>query len=560
MHVVSSSSLLRGFVLALVVGGGVARAAELPVVAVVACDAYGELIKQAGWVGIQVGNPALPLLIEGSLAAATQGKGLNGLDRTRPLGIVVSADGDMPVVHGYLPIKDLDKLLETLQGVLGPATKEGDKRIVSPPGGLPLEIVERDGWAIVSPQGAPAGPADPAALIAKLTDAYSLAAEIFPARMPEGMREQLRQAIAQGGQMAAAGGQAFDPAVLLAGDEALAQAESLTLGVAVDVAKDRVFVESRTVMVPGSEAAAVWDNAGSTADALALPAAGDGKPAAIRAHHAQAVPAEARPGVQAALLRALPIDGGDPLTAAIFGLVRDLAEAMLDTGGIDTGLAVDTSGTGGDTLVPAITISARIADGPGLETRVKERLGKEGALPPGAKARFDAGKAAGANLHEIELDLAGTPLVDTLGEKLVITLAVTPDRGIVLVGGDVPARVKAAVEAAGGAEEGRKPLTGVDVSLASLMAYAAAVSQAAQPDDPTAAILAAVAKKAADLPSTLVQLLVRPIKGGVAMRLSADAGAVRTIASAVNARPPVTPAGPPAGGLPLPGGAPALAP
>ena len=90
---------------------GPARAAENPVVAVVACDGYADLKKQLGWVGTQVGNPTLAAFAESFVMMATQFKGLAGLDVSRPLGVVVTADGETPVIHGYVPVKDLDKLL-----------------------------------------------------------------------------------------------------------------------------------------------------------------------------------------------------------------------------------------------------------------------------------------------------------------------------------------------------------------------------------------------------------------------------------------------------------------
>ncbi|MFM7137336.1 MAG: hypothetical protein ACKO1M_09770, partial [Planctomycetota bacterium] len=484
-------------------------------------------------------------------AAATQGKGLNGLDRTRPLGVVVSADGDMPIVHGYLPIKDLDKLLETLQGVLGPAEPAGDKRVVTVPGGPPLEITEADGWAIISPQGSPAGAANPDKLIAAVAEAYSVGAKLFPAQMPEGMRNQVRAAIEQGAAAAAEQGPPVDAAAVNAMVESLSETESLSFGLAIDLPKERVFFETRTVMLPDSPAATVWENAGRTGNALALPSGSDGEPAAIHAHHSQAVSPAARPALEATLAQVLPAGGGDPVTDALFGLVQDLVGAMLDAGGLEAAVAVDTSVAKTDALLPAVTLAARIKDGPALEQQVKNRFGKDGALPPEAKVTFDAGKAAGANLHEITIDISGLPAADQIGDTLAATLAVTADRAYLLVGGDVAKRVAAAVAAGAEADQASKPISGVELAVPALMAYAGEMAKAS--GDAAGDVLTDVAKQSADKANPLVQLLVRPIERGVAMRLSAEAGAIETIAAAVTAQAP--------GGLaPAGAGAPALAP
>lgn len=539
---------------------GAAKAAENPVVAVVACDGYADLKKQLGWVGTQVGNPTLAAFAESFVMMATQFKGLAGLDVSRPLGVVVTADGETPVFHGYVPVKDLGKLLETLQGTVGPAAKVGDKRTVQVPGGPPLEITEQGGWAIVTPQGSPAGPANAEQLISAVSEALSIGVQLFPAAMPEGMRGQVKGMIEQGAAAAADQGQPLDAAAIAAAFDGLADTEYLLFGLAVDPAKDRLFIENRTVMLAGTDAAAVWSNAGQTANAIGVPPAANGKPAAIRAHHAQAVPPAARVAIEATLAQVLPAGTGDPISDSLFGLLQDLVGAMLDAGALDAGLAIDTSTATTDQLLPAVTLSARIKDGPALEKQVKNRLGNEGALPPQATVRFDAGRQAGANLHEIEIDLAGVPEADKLGGTLNATLAVTADRAFLLVGGDVAGRLAAAMEAGGQVDGDSKPLTGVNISVASLLAYAATMTKAANPDDPAGGVLSDVAREAVGKPSTLVQLLLRPIERGVAMRLTADAGAVQTIAAAVTAQQKVLLPG--GASLPLPGGlgGPAIAP
>ena len=537
---------------------GPARAAENPVVAVVACDGYADLKKQVGWVGTQVGNPTLAAFAESFVMMATQFKGLAGLDVSRPLGVVVTADGETPVIHGYVPVKDLDKLLETLQGTVGPAAKVGGKRTVQMPGG-PLEITEQGGWAIGPPQGSPAGPANAEQLISAVSEALSIGVQLFPAAMPEGMRGQVRGMIEQGAAAAADQGQPLDAAAIAAAFDGLADTEYLLFGLAVEPSKDRLFLENRTVMLAGTDAAAVWSNAGQTANALGVPTAANGKPATVRAHHAQAVPPAARVAIEATLAQVLPAGTGDPISDSLFGLLQDLVAAMLDAGALDAGLAIDTSAATTDLLLPAVTLSARIKDGPALEKQVKNRLGNEGSLPPQATVRFDAGRQAGANLHEIEIDLAGVPEADKLGRTLNATLAVTADRAFLLVGGDVAGRLAAAMEAGGRVDGESKPLTGIDISVASLLAYAATMSKAANPDDPAGVVLSDVARDAVGKPSTLVQLLLRPIERGVAMRLTADAGAVQTIAAAVTAQQKGLL---PGGALPLPDGlgVPAIAP
>jgi len=541
----------------------VATAADGDVVAVVACDGYADLKKQIRWIGTLIGNPSLDGFAESFIMMATQFKGLAGLDVNRPVGVVVTVQGDAPVVHGFVPVKDLDKLLGALQGVLGPAEQNGGLRRISPPGGMRLDIAEQAGWAILTPRGTKADLADPSALFDPIVTSLSLGVQVFPSRMPAGMRALLRAGIDQAADMAAAQGQDVDRGALDAALAGLDDTESLLLGLAIDEADDRVFIETRTVMEPTSITAALWTAAGRAAGGtVPLPAPANGKVLTLRAHHAQAVPEVSRRPVEATLDQALP-GGDDPISRVVGGLLRDIVGGMLDAGGFDTGVAIDaTTATEAEPL-PAVTVGVRVKDGRALEERVKARLGKANALPPGVTARFDAGtrggegKAAKATLHEITVDLTGMPNADRFGGRLGITLAVTPDYAYVLTGGDVAARIDGLL-AAGRPQPAPQPLVGGEVALAGLLDYAAKAARVFNAGNPQNAELAQMAEAAAENPEALVRLQVRPIDRGVSLRLAADGGVIRTIATSVSA---VQPAGA-AGGFELrPGRAgPAIAP
>jgi hypothetical protein len=511
-------------------------AAEPTVVAAVGIDGYADIKKQLGWLGKQVGNPQLPALAESFVMMATQFKGLAGLDPSRPLGVVVSANpanDDEPVAHMYVPVKDLAKLLDVFKGMTGPAQQVGDKRVLALPNGMRLEVAEKDGWAIIAPQGSDGGPAAPEKIIAALVDDFSIGVRLFPSAMPEGMRDRVKNMAEEAVERAAEQGQQVDPAAVALGLQSLETVETLTFGVAIDEPGDQVFLESRTVMVPGTPAAAGWSAAARSDAGLGLPAAADGKPAAARAHYAHDIEAANRLAIEATLVQLLPAGTGDPITDSLFGIVQDLAGAMLDAGGLDAGLVIDTSKADGDHPLPAVTLSARIKDGPALEKQLKNRLGNEGALPPQATIKFDAGRAAGANLHELTIDISELPQAQVVGDSLVATLAVANDRAYLLLGGDVATQLAAAVAAGKQPAAGSKPLMGVDLSVASLLGYAARMGERFNPEDPASEALERVAAAIADKPSTLVQLLVRPIERGGSIRLAIDAGALQALSSAV---------------------------
>jgi hypothetical protein len=75
------------------------------------------------------------------------------------------------------------------------------------------------------------------------------------------------------------------------------------------------------------------------------------------------------------------------------------------------------------------------------------------------------------------------------------------------------------------------PFAGVDASLAAMVGYAAKMMKAFSPDDPQGEALGDVADQAAKKDSTQVQFSVKPIDRGLTLRLSADAGALQTVAA-----------------------------
>jgi hypothetical protein len=517
-----------------------ARAADEPVVlGVVACDPYADLKKQIGWVGGLVDQPGLAALAETPLMMATQFKGLAGLDVTRPLGVVVTAEGpaEAPVMRGFVPVKDLGKLLDSLAPVIGPVEEQNGVKTITPAGMPPLQIVEKAGWAIISPQGSPAAPAGLEELLDPIVKSFSLGIQLFPARLPEGLRAQLQAML---GQAAAMQGQAVDADAVAA---QLATTESFLLGVNIDIEKERVFVENRTAMTEQSADGKLFGEMAQATLTMPAPATADGKPAAVSGHAALAIPAAFR---KQALDMVQGLDAaGLPGLAIIPAILRNVLPAMLDTDAVDASLTIDTAASKAEPgkAMPAITACMKVKDGRALEAALKKAFAAKDALPEGVAVKFDTGKAGAATLHVVELDVPNVEaaMAQAIGEKVAITLGVSPDRAVVALGADAEKRITG-LAAGGDASPNAKPFAGLDLSLVPLLRWVAQVRSMdnAGADDVTAAVLEAI-EKATNLPSTSLQLLLRPIDRGMASRLSADAGAIRLLKDVftVTSRPQV---------------------
>jgi len=540
-----------------------AHADERTVLAVVTCDSYADLKKQFGWLGAQVGQPGLAAMLESVLLMATQGRGLAGLDVKRPLGAVLTTDGNDIAVHGFVPVKSLDKLLDSLQAVTGPTEQSGDTRSLTLPNGIALDVVEENGWAIVSPQGIDVEAVDPTPLFAPLSENYTLGIELFPHLLPDSLRQQLRMLIEQGAAAAGEQGQQLDGRALAAALDGFADTESLALGIAIDGEKDRLFIENRTVAVPGSPMARAMEGSDKGQSTVPMPPAADGKRPAVSAHLVQSVPAASRQDAQIMLDQALPPDSNDPLTKTLAILLRESLASVLATGGIDAAVCVDTTAAAKKTALPSITAGLRVKDGAALENRVKQSFGGlNGAkqlLPKGVDVAFDSGKVGTTNLHTITVDLSGTDAAESLGKSLELTLAVAPEYAFLMAGGDPRQRLATVLGPDGKADPQAKPIVGVDVSVNRVLAYAA--DRGALPAEAVPAATAPAAEdNGGDKQDGTVKLLIRPIERGVATRVSADGSAVRALAAGAGAGAgnPNGAAVPP--GLPIPNGFPIPAP
>lgn len=523
-----------------------AWAAESDVIAVVAIDPYADIRNQLTWVGEQVGNPTLAGFAESFILLATQGKGLAGLDVKRPVGIVVTSNGGpLPTAHAFVPVKDLAKLLGAIQGLTGPIEEDGDVRRIAPPGGMPLEITEKNGWAVLSQPGEPIDLDDPTTLIGPLSETHTLAVELFPSRMPAELRNRLNELLEEAARNAAERGQPMDDATLRAGVESLEHVEKLVVGFAVDVAKETMRVDVTSTLTPEAGAALKWPKVAGT---IASPDTANGKPAAMRGHYVAAIPKDGEAAMRTAIDQVLSAADDTPRDQAIAGLLRDMIAAMLQTGTIDAGFTIDTSAASEESPLPAITIGMKVKDGAALQSKIKERLSKPGVLPEDVAVAFDTGKEGDATLHEITIDTSKSPATERLGDHVKVTLAVTPDYAYLMAGGDVKKRLATTLAAAGKPVPDATPFVGVDTSLAALVDYAARMTKIFTPENPQSEALDVVAAQAAEKESTAIRLSATPIERGFTFQLSIDGGALQTVVGSssvsVNVQPNSRPMAP----------------
>ena len=486
------------------------------VVAVVAMDSYRDLKKQLTWLGRETGNPMLAGGAEGMLMMATQGQGLAGLDVRQPLGVIITSDNGIISGCGCVPAKDLDGLLGSLQGVLGAVQNQDGVRKLSIPGMGSADIIERDGWALISPTGMPvAADINPDEAFETLTDDFTLAVSFFPSVLPEPLLQQLAQMATQAAAQAPGSGgpQAGDAVAAMV--DGFGQIESMTLGIGINEEKGRLEIENRTVAIPGAPGAV---DAEETAT-LSVPLQQSSEPM-VRMMLAQTVTPEMQQQVQLGLEQAAA-QNTDPQAEPVIKMLGTILGIMLDSGKLDATLAVTADGAKTE-----VTGGARVGDGRSLESTIKKSV--EGVeLPPGVTLEFDVDSMGDATLHTLEIDPAAAGEGEA-GGPVKVTLAITPTHVYALAGGDVGSRLDSLMQGSS-AERQVRPGMAIQLAVEQLLDFIAVTA-------PDAADLAPAAEAAKAAPSAMLQFVVRPIDRGMAWQLTADGGVLRAVAAVVAAQ------------------------
>ena len=124
-----------------------------------------------------------------------------GLDNKRPSGALLYFEGDNPepTTVAFLPIKDIDDLLDTLSDMVE-VDEEGDLIKIIPPNGETLFAREQGSHMfITTDKNALADlPAEPAAMLGDLPAKYNVGVHVFGDRVPEELRQKAIDMIKEG--------------------------------------------------------------------------------------------------------------------------------------------------------------------------------------------------------------------------------------------------------------------------------------------------------------------------------------------------------------------------
>jgi hypothetical protein len=103
-----------------------APAAEMQPIAVLSFSGYERFVADVAALGETAKNKTLPSSLAGFLRRKTGIESLEGLDRGRPLGMVLATDGLAVVPIAFVPVADGEKLLRSLEKLIGKPERLAD--------------------------------------------------------------------------------------------------------------------------------------------------------------------------------------------------------------------------------------------------------------------------------------------------------------------------------------------------------------------------------------------------------------------------------------------------
>jgi len=165
---------------------------ELKPVALAAMTSYDETMANLALLGKLSDWSDLPQNVEGLIKLFTRGRGLKGLDKTKPSGIFVQTDGKKYYGYGMVPVANAQELYETFRPHVRDAKEVGDKlyQVQTPHG--PSFAKVKDGWVIVSrkQEDLAHAPEDPGKLLAGMTKRYDAGVRIYLGNVPAEHRDK----------------------------------------------------------------------------------------------------------------------------------------------------------------------------------------------------------------------------------------------------------------------------------------------------------------------------------------------------------------------------------
>jgi hypothetical protein len=529
--------------------------AEVKTLAVVAMNSYDEIVSDVNFAGSLADRPETGQMIDGMISLFTQGKGLVGVDKSKPWGVVVQTDGLQMMPIGCLPVTSLDQLLSIGVPFGLQVTENSDGiKVITLPNQQTIYAKAKDGWAFVSMSADTLAyaPANPMALLSKLVADYDMAAQISIQNAPEMYRQQAISALQAGlkeglEQKPDESDEQFQARQKLAEGQMdqivkmIKEVDDVTIGWAIDSQQQRAFADFTYRFLPDSKMAKQLSSYGQPQTnfagfyksdaALTLSFASKTDPDLIKddVDQIRASMQTVRQQVMKALdeENEFPDDATRDAVKAAMNDVMDALEATASAGQMDGGASLQ--------LQPdkCTVVAGMLVKSPEkIESALKKLSDVAEKDPDFPGIQWNAASHAGVNFHTLQVPVPeGEKNARRLfGEKVNVAVGIGPESVYFAVGPDYLEAINQAIDASAADPNKEVPPFEVSFSLGPIMAVSAAYEEDAKQKQVAQTIADMLQGEAQGRDH--VRMVGHFIPNGLRYRIEAEEGVLRAIGKA----------------------------
>ncbi|MHB0957942.1 MAG: hypothetical protein ACYC6N_09865 [Pirellulaceae bacterium] len=475
----------------------------------------------------------------GALVQLTGTSFVEGLDRTKPLGVLITIEEDEPKGIGFLAVPDLDKTLQALRDKFSFEVDDLGAGIKKLALGKGVYFKQQEGWVYVSdhPRHLTNLPADPVAMLGGLEKQYSVALRLYIQNIPQNLRDlglfQLHAQIDSDTRSAKLEDPEIDGPFLELLQKGLKgsvnvlvnESDQITLGWAVDSQQDQTYFDFQATALPGSSLARQLSELSGNPSTLTGFIMGE---AAATLQGTVRISAEHTRHIQALVdyLRKKALKGidRDPQAPAamkeIVNGVLDVLDRTVREGKTEIGASV--------VLAPKsfqFVAALRVADGRALADAFQKLFDLARQQPDVPEVKFYADKHRDVDFHTLTVPVSERD-ADTrqvLGEELDVVIGTGPQCLYFALGEAGDELLKQAIDKSVEAGEQTVLPAQLSVAVKPLTAFLSSLDATAEKPRKMAEIIAAA--RGGDE----ISLTATPVEHGIGFRLQIEAGVLEML-------------------------------
>ena len=520
-----------------------------PIVTVVVAG-HEEIFSDIDFLGGLAGNPHMGQQLQGMVGLFTGNQGLAGIDGEKPFGVIVQSDGLQFAGTGFVPVTNLDSVLNLLQMFNIEADKRADETYEVRAENQTLFFKHANNWALIGldPDRLHDAPANPEATFGSLVKEHDIAIQALIKNVPEQLRQMALMQL-QAGMQAGMQPLPNENQETFQQRQALAQAqmdnlvrvldemEELKIGIAVAAAESRIYLDILTTAQPGTKLATQMSSYEDTKTDFA----GFYQPDAafMITSSSQYAPEDAAPMIE--MLGPIEQQLGkhidewkdisDPqaketLKAALADFLA-AARANLQHGKSDGGAILFLEPDALAFVAGSVAVDTeRIESGLKQLGQVVEQESGLGGIS------WNAHQHANVRFHTFELPLPPDEreqAAQLFGDKIELAVGIGEQEVYVGAGRDCLARIKEVIDASRRQPGKAVPPMELSISLTKIMETASTFD-----DEPMLAMIADMLRAEAQ-GKDHVRIVAQPVTHGLRVRIELEDGALKAIGQAASA-------------------------